>query len=119
LGLEKGRVSMKEWEFDELYEYIEEVFEKSLNDGLNELQAGGRCIYEFSNVIEDGQTEKQVVYATIATLSQHIFEEVSKIIYAFRNTNIGEKLELDLDEIDKFNNLINNLKANIDTVKVL
>ncbi|WP_459480007.1 Imm3 family immunity protein [Clostridium saccharoperbutylacetonicum] len=117
---------MKEWEFDELHEYIEEVFAKSLNDGLNELQAGGRCIYEFSNVIEDGETERQVVYATIATLeikygvlSQHIFEEVSKIIYAFSNTNIGEKLELDLDEIYKFNKLINNLKANIDTVKVL
>lgn len=117
---------MKEWEFDELHEYIEEVFEKSLNDGLNALQAGGRCIYEFSNVIEDGETEKQVVYATIAileikygVLSQRIFEEVSKIIYAFSQNNIREKLELDLGEIDKFNKLINNLKANINTVKVL
>lgn len=117
---------MKEWEFDELHEYIEEVFDKSLNDGLNALQSGGRCLYEFSNVIEDGETEKQVVYATIATLeikygvlSQHIFEEVSKIIDAFSKSNIGEKLELDLGETDKFNKLINNLKVNINTVKVM
>lgn len=117
---------MKEWEFDELHEYIEEVFDKSLNDGLNALQAGGRCIYEFSNLVEDGETEKQVVYATIASLeikygvlSQHIFEEVSNIIHAFSKNNIEGKLELDLGEIDKFNKLINNLKININTAKVL
>ncbi|SFD49731.1 Imm3 family immunity protein [Clostridium uliginosum] len=116
---------MKEWEFDELYEYIEEVFNKSLNDGLNELQAGGRCLYEFANVIEDGETEKQIVYTTIATLeikygvlSQRIFEEVSRIIDTFRETNIREELDLDLGEIDKFTNIINNLRVNMDAVKI-
>ena len=117
---------MKEWKLDELYEYIEEVFNKSLNDGLNGLQAGGRCLYEFSNVIEDGETEKQVVYATIATLqikygviSQRISEEVSNIIDTFDKTNIKKELELNLDEIGEFTTLIKNLKINIKTVEAL
>lgn len=51
---------MQEWDYNELREYIDEVFNNSINDGLNILQAGGRCLYEFANVIEEGETEKTI-----------------------------------------------------------
>lgn len=42
---ERG-VDLKEWEFNELTEYVAEVFNHSIDDGLKAVQAGGRCLYE-------------------------------------------------------------------------
>lgn len=53
---------MQEWNYNELKEHIDEIFETSINDGLNALQAGGRCLYELLNVIEDGYMEKTIIY---------------------------------------------------------
>lgn len=93
---------MQEWDYNELTEYINEVFENSMTDGLNALQAGGRCLYEFANVIEQGETEKTIFYVTLArlqiekgVLSQRIYNEVRSIVKNFDISNFVSELGFD------------------------
>jgi hypothetical protein len=109
---------MKEWEFEELHEYIEEVFDKSLKDGLTALEAGGRCLYEFANVIEEGEAEREIFYVTLALLqikkggiSRHILEEVTKIVDTFNASKLESELEK--EDITKFVKFVDELRVTI------
>ncbi|WP_422659851.1 Imm3 family immunity protein [Paenibacillus sp. EC2-1] len=90
---------MEEWDYNELIEYVSEVFDNSIDDGLNALQAGGRCLYEFANVIEEGDTEKTIFYISVAhlqmnsgVLSARIYEEVNNIVKSFDIDNFVDVL---------------------------
>ncbi|WP_232696681.1 Imm3 family immunity protein [Brevibacillus daliensis] len=114
---------MQEWGYNELIEYVEEVFSNSVNDGLNALQAGGRCLYEFANVIEEGETEKTIFYIFLALLqidkgilSARIYEEVQNIIKVFDIDNfVGE---LGVDDAKDLSLRIESLKTKIKSVEV-
>lgn len=115
---------MQEWEYDELKEYIEEVFNNSINDGLTVLQAGGRCLYEFSNVVDEGELEKIVFYMNLAhlqiehgVLSQRIYEEVATIMKDFDPSNFANGL--DMDDAHHFNELVKDVQAKLARVEII
>jgi hypothetical protein len=115
---------MQDWEYNELIEYVEEVFNNSINDGLNALQAGGRCLYEFANVIEEGETEKTIFYICLAylqidkgMLSSRIYEAVDSIVQAYE---IGIFVnELGLDDAKNLSERIESVKTKLQTVKII
>ncbi|WMT42233.1 Imm3 family immunity protein [Paenibacillus sp. D2_2] len=115
---------MQEWEYNELIEYVDEVFSNSINDGLDALQAGGRCMYEFANVIEEGATEKTIFYISLArlqinngVLSVRIYEEVGNIIKTFDVDNFVD--ELGLDDAKDLGLRIDSLKTEMQNAKVI
>ncbi len=115
---------MQEWEYSELIEYVDEVFNNSINDGLNALQAGGRCLYEFANVIEEGETEKTIFYISLAylqidkgVLSARIYEEVDNIIKVFDIDNFVD--ELGLDDAKDLSRRIESLKTKMQSAEVI
>jgi|GEM_PF-3518285 len=115
---------MEEWAYNELIEYVEKVFRNSVNDGLNALQAGGRCLYEFANVLEEGETEKTIFYISLAHLqigngviSARIYEQVNDIVKVFDIDNFVE--ELGLDDAKDLSLRVESLKTKIQSVEVI
>lgn len=115
---------MQKWGYNDLIEYIEEVFSNSVNDGLNALQAGGRCLYEFTNVIEEGETEKTIFYICLAhlqigngILSARIYEQVDNIFKVFDIDNFVE--ELGLDDAKDLSLRVESLKLKIQSIEVI
>ncbi|TVX94893.1 Imm3 family immunity protein [Cohnella terricola] len=115
---------MQEWDYNELTEYVEEVFCNSINDGLNALQAGGRCLNEFANVIEEGETEKTIFYISLAhlqigkgILSVRIYEQVDDIIKVFDINNFVD--ELGLNYAKDLSLRIESLKTKMQSVEVI
>lgn len=115
---------MEEWDYKELKEYVSEVFNNSLNDGLNALQAGGRCLYEFANVIEEGETEKTIFYISLAhlqiekgVLSQRIYDEVKSITNDFDIDKFAS--ELGLDDAQDLSELVYAVEAKFQNVEVI
>lgn len=115
---------MQDWDYNELTEYIVEVFENSINDGLNALQAGGRCLYEFANVIEDGSTEKTIVYVTLASLqiekevlSQRVYEEIKIITNSFELSNFVN--ELGFDDANALNEQVKKVVAELHNIEII
>ncbi len=115
---------MQDWDYNELTEYIVEVFENSINDGLNALQAGGRCLYEFANVIEDGSTEKTIVYVTLASLqiekevlSQRVYEEIKIITNSFELSNFVN--ELGFDDANALNEQVKKVVAEVHNIEII
>ncbi|MEK3876428.1 Imm3 family immunity protein [Paenibacillus sp. FSL M7-0420] len=109
---------MKEWNYTELSEYIREVFNNSISDGLNTLQAGGRCLYELSNVIEEGEVEKIIFYVCLADLqidkgvvSQRILDEVNNIIKDFNIDKFANELET--EDIEDLSRLAHKVKGKL------
>ncbi|MED4461277.1 Imm3 family immunity protein [Metabacillus fastidiosus] len=115
---------MEEWDYKELKEYVSEVFTNSINDGLDALQSGGRCLYEFANVIEEGETEKAIFYISLAhlqiekgILSQRIFDEVKSITKDF---NIDKFIsELGLEDAQDLSELLRIVEAKFHGVEVV
>lgn len=115
---------MQEWEYNELIEYVCEVFSQSITDGLNVLQAGGRCLYEFANIIEEGETEKIIFYISLAhlqadkgILSARIYEEVDNIFNIYDvDKFVGE---LGLDDATDLNLRIESLKTKLQGVEII
>lgn len=115
---------MQEWDYNELTEYINEVFENSMTDGLNALQAGGRCLYEFSNVIEEGETEKTIFYVTLARLqmekgvvSQQIYDKVINITKYFDINNFVS--ELGFDDAMDLSKCVKTVEAKLHSIEVI
>lgn len=115
---------MKDWSYTELSEYIREVFNNSISDGLNTLQAGGRCLYELSNVIEEGEVEKIIFYACLVDLqinkgvvSQRIFDEVHNIIKDFNIDKFAN--ELTMEDIEDLSRLVQKVKIELNGVDVV
>ncbi|OMF94216.1 Imm3 family immunity protein [Paenibacillus sp. FSL R7-0337] len=115
---------MKEWEYNELTEYVAEVFTNSIADGLNNLQAGGRCLYEFAKVIEEGDTEKTIFYVSVADLqinsgilSSQIYEVVDEIIKSFDFDNFVD--ELGITDAKDLSLRIDSLKTRVQSVEVI
>ncbi|KEO82213.1 Imm3 family immunity protein [Tumebacillus flagellatus] len=109
---------MEEWDYNELREYVCEVFTDSVDDGLNSLQAGGRCLYEFANVIEEGETERSVFYLSLLELqlkngmiSSRVYDVAKNIIDNFAVEQYAS--ELNSEEILDLMELVNLLKNNI------
>lgn len=115
---------MKDWEYSELTEYVAEVFNNSINDGLNALQAGGRCLYEFANVIEEGDTEKTIFYINVAhlqinsgILSTRIYEVVDNIVKSFDCDNFVD--ELGITDAKDLSLRIESIKTMMQSVEVI
>lgn len=115
---------MKEWEYNELTKYVAKVFTNSIDDGLNPLQAGGRCLYEFANVIEEGDTEKTIFYIIVANLQinsgilfSRIYEVVDKIIKSFDFDNFVD--ELGITDAKDLSLRIDSLKTKMQSVEVI
>lgn len=115
---------MKDWEYSELTEYVAEVFNNSIKDGLNALQAGGRCLYEFANVIEEGDTEKIIFYINVALLqinsgilSTRIYEVVDNIVKSFDLDNIVD--ELGITDAKDLSLRIESIKTMMQSVEVI
>ncbi|OKP76545.1 hypothetical protein A3844_30205 [Paenibacillus helianthi] len=115
---------MEEWGYKELREYVGEVFSNSINDGLNALEAGGRCLYEFANVIEEGDTEKTIFYISVANLqinsgilSSRIYEVVDNIIKSFDFDTIVD--ELGITDAKDLSLRIESLKTKMQSVEVI
>jgi hypothetical protein len=115
---------MEEWNYTELREYISEVFNNSINDGLNALQAGGRCLYEFANVIEEGEIEKVIFYVSLANLqinkeiiSQRIYDVVKNIIRDFETDKFVNELEL--DDAEDLSRLVQEIEVKLYSVEVV
>ncbi|MCP3780902.1 MULTISPECIES: Imm3 family immunity protein [unclassified Paenibacillus] len=115
---------MQEWDYNELSEYVNEVFSNSISDGLNALQAGGRCLYEFANVIEEGETEKIIFYITLAflqiekgVLSQRIYDEVKSITREFDIDKFVS--ELGFDDAKDLSKRVKSVEAKFHIVEVI
>ena len=115
---------MEEWCYKELREYVAEVFNNSINDGLDALQAGGRCLYELANVIEEGKTEKAIFYASLAylqiekgVLSQRILNEVKSIIKDFNKDKFVN--ELGLDDAQNLSEVLQAVEATLHSVEII
>jgi hypothetical protein len=115
---------MQDWEYNELIEYVDEVFNNSINDGLNALQAGGRCLYEFANVIEEGDTEKTIFYICLAhlqidkgVLSSRIYEVVDSIVQAYDIDRFVN--ELGFDDAKDLSERIESVKTKLKTVEII
>ncbi|MFC6652221.1 MULTISPECIES: Imm3 family immunity protein [Paenibacillus] len=109
---------MKVWSYKEFSEYIREVFNTSISDGLNTLQAGGRCLYELSNAIEEGEVEKIIFYVCLADLqidkgvvSQRILDEVKNIIKDFNIDKFANELEK--EDIEDLSRLVQKVKVKL------
>ncbi|MDP4099120.1 Imm3 family immunity protein [Paenibacillus sp. P96] len=115
---------MQDWEYNELVEHVDEVFNNSIKDGLNALQAGGRCLYEFANVIEEGETEKTIFYINLAllqmdrgVLSTRVYEEIGSIVETFDIDKFVSELSLD-DAMD-LSERIQSVKTKLPSIEII
>lgn len=56
---------MKDWDYTELFEAINEIYENALNTKRGDRYAVARTFYEFESVLSDGPAENIIVHTAL------------------------------------------------------
>ena len=82
---------------------------------MNNQGSAERCFYEFENVINDGYTEKNVVYSTIGQLlaensdvTQQRYKEIGEVLNSFDKSKVIDNLPK--EDVEKLVKQVNSVK---------